>query len=60
MSAIMAMSPLTTTIFYNLPPEYRDRYYDQDGTWYRYCDGYVYEIDPATLVVRNSIELLVT
>lgn len=45
--------------FYNVPPEYRDRYYDRDDAWYRYDDGYVYEIDPATLVVRHSIELLV-
>jgi hypothetical protein len=45
--------------FYNVPPEYRDRYYDQDNAWYRYSDGYIYEIDPGTLVVRNSIELLV-
>jgi hypothetical protein len=46
--------------FYNIPPAYRDSYYDRPDAWYRYCDGYVYEIDPATLVVRQSIELLVT
>jgi hypothetical protein len=46
--------------FYNVPPEYRDRYYDRDDAWYRYSDGYVYEVDPATLVVRQAIELLAT
>jgi hypothetical protein len=46
--------------FYNVPPEYRDRYYDRDDAWYRYSDGYIYEIDPRTLVVRSSIELLAT
>jgi hypothetical protein len=44
--------------FYNVPPEYRDRYYDRDDAWYRYSDGYIYEVDPATLLVRRSIELL--
>ena len=43
---------------YNIPPEYRDRYYDSDEAWYRYSDGYVYEIDPSTLLVRKLIELL--
>jgi hypothetical protein len=43
---------------YNVPPEYRDRYYDSDAAWYRYSDGYIYEIDPATLLVRKLIELL--
>jgi len=43
---------------YNVPPEYRDRYYDSDDAWYRYSDGYIYEIDPTTLLVRKVIELL--
>ena len=44
--------------FYNVPPDYRDRYYDSDRAWYRYCDGYVYEVDPATLLVRAAFKLL--
>jgi len=43
---------------YNIPPEYRDRYYDTDSAWYRYSDGYVYEVDPVTLLVRKVVELL--
>jgi hypothetical protein len=45
--------------FYNLPPEYRDRYADSDAAWYRYSDGYVYEVDPNTRIVRRSITLAV-
>jgi len=44
--------------FYNVPPPYRDRYYDRPDAWYRYSDGYVYEIDPTTMLVRAVIELL--
>lgn len=44
--------------FYNIPPDYRDRYVDGDDAWYRYSDGYVYEIDPRSFVVRRSIELV--
>ena len=44
---------------YNVPPDYRDRYFDREDAWYRYSDGYIYEVDPATLVVRLSIELVV-
>ena len=42
----------------DIPPDYRDRYYDSNEAWYRYSDGYIYEIDPATLLVRQVIELL--
>ena len=46
--------------FYNVPYEYRDQYVDTPSSWYRYDDGYVYEVDPTTLLVRRTIELLVT
>ena len=43
---------------YNVPYSYRDRYYDTPDARYRYNDGYVYEIDPATMLIRSAIELL--
>ncbi len=44
---------------YNVPPNYRDRYSDRDDAMYRYSDGYVYEVDPTTQLVRAVMELLV-
>lgn len=44
---------------YNVPPSYRDRYLDRPDAAYRYSDGYVYEVDPATRLIRTAIELLV-
>lgn len=43
---------------YNVPLDYRDRYADGPDAWYRYSDGYVYEVDPTTQLVRTVIELL--
>ncbi|NTZ42218.1 hypothetical protein G7A66_03735 [Altererythrobacter sp. SALINAS58] len=43
---------------YNVPGAYRERYRDTPDADYRYSDGYVYEIDPATRIVRAAIELL--
>jgi hypothetical protein len=43
---------------YNVPPSYRDRYYDGPEAWYRYSDGYVYRIDPSTQLVLAAIALL--
>ena len=43
---------------YNVPHSYRDRYYDRPGAKYRYNDGYVYEIDPETMLVVSAIQLL--
>ncbi len=43
---------------YNVPYSYRDRYYDSPQAMYRYNDGYVYEIDPETMLVSSAIELL--
>lgn len=45
--------------FYNVPYDYRDRYADSASSLYRYDDGYVYEIDPTTQLVRRLIELVV-
>jgi len=44
---------------YNVPLAYRDRYYDTPDAWYRYNDGYVYRVDPATQLVTAVIRALV-
>ncbi len=44
---------------YNVPTGYRDRYSDNSSSLYRYNDGYVYEVDPTTQIVRSLIELVV-
>lgn len=43
---------------YNVPYAYRDRYVDGPDAYYRYSDGYVYEIDPTTQLVMAAINLL--
>lgn len=42
---------------YNVPLAYRDRYYDTDDAWYRYADGYVYQVDPFTGLIEESIPI---
>lgn len=44
---------------YNVPYSYRARYADTADAWYRYSDGHVYRIDPATQLVAAVIDLLV-
>lgn len=44
---------------YNVPYSYRDRYRDGPDAYYRYNDGYVYQIDPETRLVAAAIELLI-
>lgn len=39
---------------YNVPLAYRDRYYDTNDSWYRYADGYVYQVDPGTGLIAES------
>lgn len=43
---------------YNVPYGYRDRYVDSAQSLYRYNDGYVYQVDPATQLVQAVIQLL--
>ncbi|WP_395393426.1 hypothetical protein WBP07_00445 [Novosphingobium sp. BL-8A] len=43
---------------YNVPYRYRDQYYDGRDALYRYSDGTIYQLDPATRIVRAAIELL--
>ena len=42
---------------YNVPYAYRDRYYDSADAWYRYNDGFVYEVDPRTGLVERAIDI---
>src|SRR5690606_36532495 len=44
---------------YNVPYGYRDRYVDGPGGYYRYSDGYIYQVDPETRLIASVIELLV-
>ncbi len=44
---------------YNVPYAYRDRYYDQPNAQYRYSDGYIYKVDPATKLIASVISLIV-
>ncbi len=43
---------------YNVPYPYRDEYSDGPDARYRYSDGYIYQIDPATQLVTAAIDLL--
>ena len=43
---------------YNVPYDYRDRYYDTPTANYRYADGYIYEVDPETQLIAAAISLL--
>jgi hypothetical protein len=43
---------------YNLPDPYRDQYADSADAWYRYSDGYVYQVDPTTQLVQAVIQLI--
>ena len=40
---------------YNLPLDYRDRYYDDDQSLYRYADGRIYQVDPGTRLIERVI-----
>ena len=44
---------------YNVPYAYRDRYYDTPDAWYRYSNGYIYEVDPTTQLIRTMVQALV-
>ena len=33
---------------YNVPYDYRATYYDTPDAWYRYNNGYIYQVDPVT------------
>ena len=44
---------------YNVPMDYRDRYYDTDQYNYRYADGQIYQVDPQTQMIRSVIDAIV-
>lgn len=43
---------------YNVPYRYRSQYSDGSNAWYRYSDGYIYQVDPTTQLVAAAIDLL--
>jgi hypothetical protein len=45
---------------YNVPYDYRATYYDTPNAWYRYNNGYIYQVDPATRLVTAIVASLLT
>jgi hypothetical protein len=45
---------------YNVPLPYRTTYYDTPSAWYRYNNGYIYQVDPMTQVVTAIVASLLT
>ena len=43
---------------YNVPYPYRTQYVDSPDARYRYSDGYIYQVDPATRLVTAAIDML--
>ncbi|WP_310468161.1 hypothetical protein [Sphingomonas sp.] len=44
---------------YNVPLDYRDRYYDTADNMYRYNDGNIYQVDPTTQLITAIISAIV-
>jgi hypothetical protein len=45
---------------YNVPDAYRATYYDTPAAWYRYNNGYIYQVDPSTMLVSAIAASLLT
>jgi hypothetical protein len=45
---------------YNVPYAYRSQYYDTPNAWYRYNNGYIYQVDPATQLVSAIVASILT
>jgi hypothetical protein len=45
---------------YNVPYAYRASYYDTPNAWYRYNNGYIYQVDPVTRLVTAIVASLLT
>jgi len=45
---------------YNVPYGYRATYYDTPTAWYRYNNGYIYQVDPTTRIVTAIVASLLT
>jgi hypothetical protein len=43
-----------------VPYGYRETYYDTADAWYRYNNGYIYQVDPSTLLVTAIVASLLT
>lgn len=43
---------------YNVPFAYRDRYFDTPDSWYRYSNGYIYQVDPRTRLVSSRVVIV--
>jgi hypothetical protein len=46
--------------YYNVPMAYRATYYDTPNAWYRYNNGYIYQVDPSSLLVTAIVASLLT
>jgi hypothetical protein len=44
--------------FYNVPQQYRSLWSDSDDAYYRFGDGAIYRVDPATSAVQGIVALL--
>ncbi|MBA2467224.1 MAG: hypothetical protein H0V46_06440, partial [Sphingomonas sp.] len=42
---------------YNVPLSYRANYRDTDDSWYRYGDGYIYQMEPSSRLVQARYPL---
>ncbi len=42
---------------YNVPYDYRSQYYDTPDAWYRYNNGYIYQVDPYSRMIQSSYPL---
>ena len=45
---------------YNVPYQYRQTYYDTPDAWYRYNNGYIYQVNPTTQLVTAIVASLLT
>ena len=45
---------------YNVPYAYRATYYDTPNAWYRYNNGYIYQVDPTTQIVSAIVASILT
>jgi hypothetical protein len=43
---------------YNVPPDYRDEYYDTDEDLYRYADGNIYQVDAQSGLIEAIVQML--
>ena len=46
--------------YYNVPMGYRATYYDTPNAWYRYNNGYIYQVDPSSMLVTAIVASLLT